>query len=127
MGPMHRRALALAALAVLLPACGGSSEQHLLDDSSSGNADTATFRAQGAWDLQYSWDCSAAKARHTPDADKFSFVVLNADDNTLAAQQPQTARTGAGGKGTLHYTRSGPYYIEVTSVCDWRIQVLTRT
>jgi len=125
MAGMHRHAVALAALAGLLAACGGSAEQHLLDTSSSGNADTSTFRTQAAWDLQYSWDCSAARARHTPDADKFGFIVLNADDNTLAAQEPQTARSGKGGNGTLHYTRSGPYYVEVTTVCDWRIQVLT--
>lgn len=101
--------------------------QHVLDTSGSGNADTSTFRVQAAWDLQYSWDCSGAAARHVPDAGKFSFIVLNADDNTLAAQQPQTARTGTRGSGTLHYTRSGPYYAEVTTVCDWRVQVLTRS
>lgn len=122
---LRRRAAALAALAVLLPACGGSNVQHLLDTSASGNADTSAFRPKGAWDLVYSWDCSSAAARHTPDASTFSFTVLNADDDTLAAQQPTTARTGRSGKGTLHYTRSGPYYVEITTVCDWRVQVVT--
>ena len=122
-----RRASAAAGLALLLAACGGSGVQHILDTSATGNGDTAPFRAQTAWDLVYSWDCSAAAARHTPDAGKFGFVVLNADDDTLAAQQPQTARTGGKGGGTIHYTRSGPYYVEVTTVCDWRVQVLVRS
>jgi len=124
---MRRRASLLALLALLLPACGDSGAQHLLDSSNSGNADTAAFRPTGAWDLVYSWDCSAAAARHSPDANSFSFVVLNADDNTLAAQQPQTARKGKSGAGTIHYTRSGPYYVEITTVCDWRVQVLVKS
>jgi hypothetical protein len=120
-------ALGVLAMLVLLPACGGSSAvDRILDLSASGAQNTAPFTTRTAWDLTYSWDCATQKSRGVPEADRFGFALYNADDDSLAAQQGQTARTGRSGSGTLHYSRSGPYYVQVNSVCDWRLQVLGR-
>ena len=115
-------ALALAQLC----GCGSSGVQHLLDTSGTGQQTIASFRTGAAWQLLYSWDCSAANSRHTPGANQFGFQVFNADDDTLASEHPQTSLTGASGNGTLQYSHAGPYYVQVNTVCDWRLQVLSQ-
>jgi hypothetical protein len=106
----------------LLAACG-SSTQHLLDVDSSGDSSTPPFTTRAAWELHYSWDCSNQVARGVKAGGAFGYTLFNADDDTLSAQHAQLAKNGAEGAGTIAYTQPGPYYVQVSSPCKWRVQV----
>lgn len=123
----QRRGVFIAAslAAAQMCGCGSSGPQHIVDQSGSAAQTTAPFRTNASWQLVYSWDCASARARRTPGANQFGIQVFNADDDTLASDHPQASRTGTSGQGTLRYTRAGPYYVQVNTVCDWRLQVLS--
>ena len=111
-------------LALWLCACG-SSTVHLVDDDASGDATTPAFTTHSAWQLQYSWDCSNQVARGVSSGGQFSYQLFYADDDTLSAEQPQLSRKGSTGSGKVSYLQPGPYYVQVSSPCKWRVQVVT--
>jgi hypothetical protein len=124
-----RSGAAAVAVAALLAGCGVSTGHLYLIDVDSGSAKdhTVDFIPPGHWDVDYSWDCSHQQQEKKAGADGAVFEVYNAADHTFAAENPHTAKQGAGGKGVLHFQRHGDYYIAVTSVCDWHITVVDLT
>jgi hypothetical protein len=89
------------------------------------NSQSDPFTTPGKWDLTYSWDCATARSQGTVTAKGFSFVVLNADDGSTAAEaKASVSVTGVKGEGTIHYQRGGVYTISVTSYCSYRLRVL---
>ncbi len=120
-----RPGVALALLSVCLGAggCGTSVDRQVLDVSSEANVTTSPFRVPGKWDLKYSWDCGAAIAQGHRDADGFQLDLINADDDSNAAENPKIRRSGRTGGATLHLKRPGQYYFVIQSPCHSRIQV----
>jgi hypothetical protein len=99
----------------------------LLDLDGRGDAKTANFSTFGAWDLTYSWDCTATRAQGTRIVTAFGLIVFNADDDSTVEQNPEITKTDLKGSGSVHYTRRGQYYARVTSPCTYRIQVFDRS
>lgn len=121
-----RRALAAAVLAVALPAlcgCGSASGQVLLTSNGSGTRQTDVFDPDGPWQVDYKWDCTAAALRNRALQPGFAWDTLNADDNTLTADNPHGLAKGTSGSGTARYTMSGAYRLDITTPCDWVVQV----
>jgi hypothetical protein len=122
------RMLAAVLLSAALGACAGASstgqELALFSKTSSG---PYQFAPQGAWDLRYQWDCTRAREEGVPDASGFDVTIFNADDDTTAFEHPQASRSGGNGTGVLHYRRSGIYYLDVQTQCDWSVAVVDRS
>ena len=111
-----------------LAGCGSSASatnRTVLDFDSSLIVKTDNFETHGKWDVVYSWDCHQARAQGNQAASGFKFVVFNSDDDSTAAEtDPQVARPGVRGQGTVHYANAGFYYLQVESLCKYRIRVL---
>jgi len=113
-------------VALLVTACNAtvlSNAEVLSVDSTQNLNPTGEFTVVGKWDLTYSWDCSSQLSEGVAGADRFAFSVYNADDDSLAADQPTVTATGRKGGTTVHHQRGGTYYIKLTTVCDWRLAV----
>jgi hypothetical protein len=92
-------------------------------DSAQGVDPTGNFTVPGRWDLTYAWDCARAQSQGVAGANRFAMTVYNADDKSLAAEHPQVTALSRKGGSTMHFGRSGTYFVQVDSACDWRLSV----
>jgi hypothetical protein len=120
-----RRLITALLGALLLTACGTSRlDATVLDVSNQGEAYSYTFEPDTAWTLSYTWDCSTQRSQNASVETHFGMVLFNADDTSMAAEHPIVQRDGLKGTGSLHYTRSGAYYVHITSPCEYRIKAV---
>ena len=69
------------------------------------------------WDLDWSYDCSMHGGLGT-------FIVSIYDGTGRAsAETPPVIQSGASGRGTHHYTKSGTHFFGVRSECAWQLAV----
>jgi len=113
----------MLAVALLLCGCGSGGGALLVSSSGSGPDETFVFDPQGAWSVDYKWDCTSAALRNPALQRAFSWDMLNGDDDTLVATNPHVVVKGMKGNGTLAYPMAGAYYMKITSGCDWVVQV----
>lgn len=117
-------ALAVAALAFALVACGSSSLDRLvLDEDGTVDASFAAFQPQGPWTLTYHWDCSSQRSRGVQSADSFLVTVYNTDDLSLVSSNPVISKTGLKGSGSVSYRRQGSFLVKLSTACTWRVTV----
>lgn len=119
--PTRLRGISLAVL-LLGCACGGATSTSLLDVSSSGNTTTGSFSPLHAWSVTYSWDCTSSLGPTAANG-HFTYQLVNADDNSLAAEHPEETGHGVKGGREVRYQRPGPYYLVIASDCSWHVQV----
>jgi hypothetical protein len=122
---MARRLVAgaLACASLLLCGCGTSTGQLLFTSNGSGPHQSAVFDPGGPWQVDYRWDCTSAALRTRALQPGFGWDTLNADDSTLTADNPHQHAKGMKGSGTARYPMSGAYQLDITSPCDWVVQV----
>jgi hypothetical protein len=83
------------------------------DDSGSGIHSTETFRVNGSWELQWSYDCSNF-------SDSGNFIVeVQGDVSDVLVNQ-----LGSGDSGTEYVHRGGNVYLEINSECDWTVKAV---
>lgn len=116
--------VAAALVAIGLSGCGTGASAVLVAINGSGPYTSATFDPTGPWTVSYRWDCSGVAARGQPVAQELSWDVYNGDDQTYAADHPHVQVKGKKGSGTVRYPMSGAYYLDVSSGCDYVIQVI---
>jgi hypothetical protein len=122
---MMRRLALLLAAAWALSACGPTQQINFVDmDSGQNRSTSAPFNPTGTWDMTYSWDCKRQHSEGIKDLDRLSLTVYNSDDDSTAFETPEVSVKGSSGKSTVHYKRSGWYYITIDSPCDWRLQAV---
>ena len=125
---MSRRLLAATALLATLLLSGCSNRllknTQVLDVDSSLHIDpTGSFTVAAAWDLRYTYDCSSQLSRQVGNAGHISLSVLDSDDQSYNFEHPSVSASGRSGGATLHFTMGGTFYVQVTSVCSWRVVV----
>jgi hypothetical protein len=122
---MRVRAAVLAACAVLFCGCGSANDSVLLTSNGQGPTQTSGFDPNGPWVLDYKWDCSSVLLRNKSLQPGFTWNTLNRDDKTLTAENPHGQSKGVKGSGTARYSMGGAFSIDITSACDWVVQVTT--
>ena len=85
---------------------------------------TGSFSVDRSWDLKYSYDCSAQKSQGLTGADRVTVIVFNSDDDTYNAEHGRVTVRGTRGAETLHFKRGGTFYVQMDTVCSWRVVVL---
>jgi hypothetical protein len=109
--------------------CGSSpstASRTLLDFDATSNVKTENFQTHGRWDVAYSWDCGQVRSQGNLAAAGLKVVVYNSDDDSTAAESnPEFTGKGLSGQGTVHYRNPGLYYFQITTVCKYRIRVLS--
>lgn len=120
-----RRLVAFVLAAWCVTACGTQQEIRYVDmDSASHRGGSGNFNPLGSWDMKYTWNCARQHSENLRDLDRLDLTVYNADDDSTAFEHPEVHVTGAKGGATLHYQRSGWYYITIDSPCDWKLLVV---
>ena len=98
----------------------------LVDESSSGpgGQTTEVFTANGAWDLRWSYDCSAASNgfRKEPQCDFFLTVKQLSDCQVSPGNQGVTQH-GVKDQGVVHNHAGGTFYFVVSSDGSWTFTV----
>jgi hypothetical protein len=104
-----------ASSAPLAPVPGASPTGSYLAASGSGPQTTQAFEAPGAWDVDYTYDCSATGG-------DFQLYVAQAGRvlNVLADVPDRPRATGA---STTRWPSGGTYMLVIKSPCDWTVQV----
>jgi hypothetical protein len=87
----------------------------LLDVGGSSAKRTEKLTAPGAWDLSWSYDCSALSERGN-----FSIVVLDAVGRPMRTPS-SINESGGKGSGTQHYDKGGQYFLSINAQCAWHI------
>lgn len=91
--------------------------QTLLDLSGSGTKQTQTFIAAGDWDLNWTYDCTAAGGNGN-----FIVTVYN-QDGSVSFDNTPVNQLGAKGGDVQHYHTGGTFYLSVNSECSWTMNV----
>ena len=98
----------------------------LVDERGSGpgGQTTEVFTANGAWDLRWSYDCSAASNgfRKEPQCD-FILTVKQMSDCQVSPGNQGIAQHGAKDQGVVHYHAGGTFYFLVDSYGSWTFTV----
>jgi len=126
---LRLHAALMTSLCMLLVGCTGSSKSGdvLAVYSSTANAgQTGRFKPAGAWDLEYSFNCSRERSEGVPGAKGLALTVHNSDDDSLAFENPQANSGAFQGKGVLHFKESGDYYVGMQTRCDWDVSIVNR-
>ena len=123
----RRLGAALAAVvgAAAFCACGSGNASSLLTSNGTGPQQSAVFEPEGPWVLSYKWDCTSALQHNRSLQPGFAWDTINKDDDTLAADHPHGEAKGKQGSGTARYPMGGAFAIDVTSACDWMVEVKT--
>ena len=124
-----RACLLAGGVGVLLSACSSSLAGSAIlevDGSPAGGIGAVTssdFSPAGKWDLKFSWDCARQISERQNDVNRFAISVLNADDASADYEHPLVRLTGSKGGQTLHFTRSGIYFLSINTPCDYTARV----
>ena len=130
-GPRRLPLIALGALgaltAVILAGTYIYRERGVLVDergSGPGGETTEVFTANSAWDLRWSYDCSAATNgfRKEPQCDFFLTVKQLSDCQVSPGNQGVTQH-GVKDQGVVHYHAGGTFYFVVDSYGSWNFTV----
>jgi len=97
------------------PAQQAKAPQTLLDLTGSGTKQTQTFTAAGDWDLNWTYDCSAAGGNGN-----FIVTVYNKDGSVSFDNTPVN-QMGASGNDVQHYHTGGKFYLDINSECSWTV------
>ena len=90
----------------------------LVHDSGTGNgAETFVTSSSRGWDLQWSYDCSA-----TGGTGIFVVDVYGAD-KTPDFKHPGVSEEGDKDSGSYHVPEKGPFHLEITTTCRWKVEV----
>ena len=118
--------MVLLAGVMALAACTAqdTASQVLLDAPATGPGQLPVFAAPGAWQIRYSWDCSAQRSQGNPAAGHFGFTVINEDDGSQAGLGGQVSKSGEKGHGLYGYRLPGQYHLVVDTVCKYEVKVL---
>ena len=96
----------------------------VLDVDSSLHVDpTGSFTVAAAWDLKYTFDCSSQLSQRLIPAGQVTLTVFDSDDQSFNAEHPNLTASGRSGGSTVHFSRGGTFYVQVTSPCSWRVVV----
>lgn len=95
--------------------------QTLLDISGSGSKSTQKFIVNGDWDLSWSYDCTSQMAS-VGGQGNFQVYIYNGD-GSLSLQNNLINQLGKSDSGVENYHTGGTYYLQVNSVCSWKIKV----
>jgi hypothetical protein len=98
----------------------------LVDQSGSGpgGETTEVFTANGAWDLRWSYDCSAASNgfQKEPQCD-FFLAVKQLSDCQVSPENQGVTQHGVKGQGVVHNHVGGTFYFVVDSDGSWTFTV----
>ena len=124
-----RRPLALLGVVAALAVSGCSNaalkNTQVLDVDSGAHLDpTGSFTVAAAWNLTYTFDCSSEISQRLAGADTVSLTVFDSDDQSYNFEHPMVSASGRSGGSTLHFSRGGTFFIDVTSSCSWRVVVV---
>jgi hypothetical protein len=130
-GPRRLPLIALGAsgalIAVILAGTYAYRERGVLVDVSSsgpGGQTTEVFTANGAWDLRWSYDCSAATNgfQKEPQCD-FFLTVKQMSDCQVSPENHGITQHGVKDQGVVHYHAGGTFYFVVESDGSWTATV----
>jgi hypothetical protein len=89
--------------------------QVLLDKTGNGINNTASFSASGAWEIDYSFDCT-----NFGQSGNFAITVKNSDGSYADLPVNSLATKG---QDVSHESKGGTYSLEINSECDWHVIV----
>ncbi len=130
-GPRRLPLIALGALgaltAVILVGTHVYRERGVLVDergSGPGGETTEVFTANGAWDLRWSYDCSAAPNgfQKEPQCD-FFLTVKQLSDCQLSPENQGVHQHGVKDQGMVHNHAGGTFYFVIDSDGSWTFTV----
>jgi hypothetical protein len=89
-----------------------------------GGQTTEVFTASGAWDLRWSYDCSAATNGFQKEPQcAFFLTVKQMSDCQVSPKNQGVTQHGANGQGVVHNHVGGTLYFVVDSDGSWTITV----
>jgi len=88
----------------------------LLDQSGSGQAQTAPFKTGKSWTVTYTFDCASFGG-----SGNFQFDVNNTDGSTN--YDTGANDLAANGGSSDYFYDSGTHYLSINSECDWHITI----
>jgi hypothetical protein len=93
--------------------------------SGPGGQTTEVFTVKGAWDLRWSYDCSAAsngfRQEHQCD---FFLTVKQMSDCQVSPENQGITQHGVRDHGVVHYDAGGTFYFVVDSDGSWTFNVI---
>ncbi len=99
----------------------------LVDESGSGpgGETTEVFTVDGAWDLQWSYDCSSSLGNQFPKLDHCDFflTVKQMSDCQVSQENHGITQHGGPDHGVVHNHTGGTFYFLVDSYGSWTVTV----
>jgi hypothetical protein len=118
------RALAALALVPLASGCAAftATTSDIADLSGTGPNKTNDMTMRGAWDVEYTYDCSS----NPGGSGQFRVTVNNSEDNTFSDEAPINEQGKRLEKRKVaHYKEGGNHFLEIQTGqgCDWHITI----